>query len=194
MSLIATASEVLTLLRREGVEGCLVGGLAVSVRCDPRFTRDIDLAIAVKDDAHAESLVNSLTNLGFRIDALVEQEAKKRLAMTRLISADDTSIDLLIASSGIESEVVAAAEPVEVVKQIILPVARVGHLIALKLLSVAPGRETDQSDLRNLAQVANEVEWQRAEDAVKLIAKRGYSRDRDLESDLKNLRRVTDNL
>ena len=92
----------------------------------------------------------------------------------------------------IESEVVAAAEPVEVVKQIILPVARVGHLIALKLLSVAPGRETDHSDLRNLAQVANEVEWQRAEDAVKLIAKSGYSRDRDLESDLKNLRRVTD--
>ena len=72
----------------------------------------------------------------------------------------------------IEAEVVAAAEPVEVVKQIILPVARVGHLIALKLLSVAPGRETDHSDLRNLAQVANEVEWQRAEDAVKLISKR----------------------
>lgn len=50
MSLIATASEVLTLLRREGVSGCLVGGLAVSVRCDPRFTRDVDLAIALQND------------------------------------------------------------------------------------------------------------------------------------------------
>ena len=72
MSLIATASEVLTLLRREGVEGCLVGGLAVSVRCDPRFTRDVDLALAIKDDSHAESIVSSLSRQGFRIDAVVE--------------------------------------------------------------------------------------------------------------------------
>ena len=157
-----------------------------------RLTRGVDLALAIKDDSHAESIVNSLSRHGFRIDAVVEQETQKRLAMTRLVSHDDTSIDLLIASSGIEAEVVAVAEPLEVVKQIILPVARVGHLIALKLLSVAPGRETDHSDLRNLAQVADEFEWQRAEDSVKLIAKRGYSRDRDLESDLKNLRRVTD--
>lgn len=190
MSLIATASEVLTLLRREGVSGCLVGGLAVSVRCDPRFTRDVDLAIALQNDTQAEALVHSLTKLGFRIDALVEQEAQKRLAMTRLITSDDTSIDLLIASSGIEAEVVAAAEQLEVVKQIILPVARVGHLIALKLLSVAPGRETDHSDLRNLAHVADEVEWQRAHAAVRLVVERGYSRDRDLESDLQKLRRA----
>ena len=190
MSLIATASEVLTLLRREGVSGCLVGGLAVSVRCDPRFTRDVDLAIALQNDTQAEALVHSLTKLGFRIDALVEQEAQQRLAMTRLITSDDTSIDLLIASSGIEAEVVAAAEQLEVVKQIILPVARVGHLIALKLLSVAPGRETDHSDLRNLAHVADEVEWQWAHDAVRLVVERGYSRDRDLESDLQKLRRA----
>lgn len=190
MSLIATASEVLTLLRREGVEGCLVGGLAVSVRCEPRFTRDVDLALAIEDDFHAERIVNSLSKHGFRIDVVVEQDTKKRLAMTRLISSDDTSIDLLIASSGIEAEVVAEAESLEVVKQVILPVARVGHLIALKLLSVAPGRETDHSDLRNLAQVADEVEWQRAQSAVRLMVERGYARARDLESDLKNLRRA----
>jgi hypothetical protein len=110
--------------------------------------------------------------------------------MTRLITSDDTSIDLLIASSGIEAEVVAAAEQLEVVKQIILPVARVGHLIALKLLSVAPGRETDHSDLRNLAQVADEFEWQRAKSAVRLVVERGYARDRNLEADLETLRRA----
>jgi hypothetical protein len=35
----------------------LVGGLAVSVRTEPRFTRDADLAVAVTDDADAEALV-----------------------------------------------------------------------------------------------------------------------------------------
>lgn len=190
MSLIATASKVLTLLRREGASGCLIGGLAVSVRCDPRFTRDVDLAVAVENDAAAEALVNSLTKHGFRIDALVEQESKKRLAMTRLVSDEDIGVDLLIASSGIESEIVHAAEPLEVVKQTFLPVARVGHLIALKLLSVAPGRETDQSDLRSLVGIADDVEWQRAQDAVSLIVGRGYSRNRDLESDLSQLRGI----
>ncbi len=33
----------------------LVGGLAVSARSEPRFTRDIDLAVAVDGDQQAES-------------------------------------------------------------------------------------------------------------------------------------------
>jgi hypothetical protein len=37
----------------------LVGGLAVSVRAEVRFTRDVDLAVAVENDAEAESLVYS---------------------------------------------------------------------------------------------------------------------------------------
>ncbi len=37
----------------------LVGGLAVSVHCEPRFTRDIDIAIALPDDGAAERLVSS---------------------------------------------------------------------------------------------------------------------------------------
>lgn len=35
----------------------LVGGLAVSFRAEVRFTRDVDLAVVVKDDADFESLV-----------------------------------------------------------------------------------------------------------------------------------------
>ena len=60
MSLISAAADALVLLKQEGVEGCLVGGLAVSVYCDPRFTRDVDLAIAVDNDARAELLMQSL--------------------------------------------------------------------------------------------------------------------------------------
>ena len=41
----------------------LVGGLAVSARCEPRFTRDIDIAVALADDAQAEKLVRALRAL-----------------------------------------------------------------------------------------------------------------------------------
>ena len=188
MSLITLAANVLSELRREGVSGCLVGGLAVSARCDPRFTRDVDLAIAVEDDARAEALVQKLASVGFRADAMAGQEAVGRLAMIRLIDSDDTTIDMLTASSGIEAEVVTDAESLEVVRGVIIPVARVGHLIALKLLSVSPGRETDTSDLRQLAAIATAAEWDRAADAVEKITARGYARGRDLVGSLRTLR------
>ena len=188
MSLITVAAKILDELRREGVSGCLGGGLAVSARCDPRFTRDIDVAIAIEDDARAEALVQKLGTVGFRAGAVAEQEAVGRLAMIRLIDDDDTTIDMLTASSGIEAEVVADAESLEVVRGVIIPVARVGHLIALKLLSVSPGRETDALDLRHLAAIATSAEWDRAADAVEKITARGYARGRDLTSDLRSLR------
>ena len=42
----------------------LVGGLAVGVRGEPRMTRDVDLAVAVADDAGAEDVVNAPSPLG----------------------------------------------------------------------------------------------------------------------------------
>ena len=188
MTLIAAAAEVLSALRQENVKGCIVGGLAVSARCDPRFTLDVDIAVVVTTDEHAEALMHTLVGHGLRMLGLVEQEAVGRMAMARLSTKDGLSVDLLIASSGIEAEVVANAETLEVVRGVLLPVARTGHLIALKLLSVAPGRETDAADLRNLAAVATEEEWNLASEAVAQIQERGFARGRQLDSELHTLR------
>ena len=191
VSLLTAASQVLSALRRENVDGCIVGGLAVSARCDPRFTRDVDIAVVVDTDEHAEALVRALTSYGLRTAGLIEQEAVGRLAMARLSTDDGLSVDLLIASSGIEAEVVASAETLEVVRGMLLPVARTGHLIALKLLSVAPGRETDAADLRSLAAVATADEWNLASEAVTQIHKRGFARGRQLDAELLTLRDQT---
>ena len=188
MTLIAAAAEVLSALRQENVKGCIVGGLAVSARCDPRFTRDVDIAVVVTTDEHAEALMHTLVGHGLRMLGLVEQEAVGRMAMARLSTKDGLSVDLLIASSGIEAEVVASAETLEVVRGVLLPVARTGHLIALKLLSVAPGRETDAADLRSLAAVATEDEWNIASEAVTQIQDRGFGRGRQLDAELLSLR------
>jgi predicted nucleotidyltransferase len=188
VTLISAASQVLSALRQENVKGCIVGGLAVSARCDPRFTRDVDIAVVVDTDEHAEALMHALATHGLQMAGLVEQEAVGRLAMVRLSTEDGLSVDLLIASSGIETEVVTNAEILEVVQGVLLPVARTGHLIALKLLSVAPGRETDAADLRNLAAVATQDEWNLASEAVAQIQDRGYARGRQLDTELFILR------
>jgi hypothetical protein len=92
--------------------------LAVSARVEPRFTRAIDLALAVADDADAEALVRVLVrSAGYRILASLEQEAARRLATVRLEAPGEgpegVVVDLLLASSGIEHEMVRSAEVLE---------------------------------------------------------------------------------
>jgi hypothetical protein len=83
------------------------------------------------------------------------------MATARLIppggEAADVVIDLLFASSGIEAELVAAAESLEVFPDIRVPVPRVGHLA-----------------------VADHAEFERAREALRLIRARGFHRGRDL--------------
>ena len=43
--------------------------------------------------------------------------------------------ELLYASSGVESEIVEATDDVEVLPGLVLPVATIGHLVAMKLLA-----------------------------------------------------------
>lgn len=163
----------------------IVGGLAVSARAEPRTTRDIDIAVAVEDDSDAERLCRDLLGCGYHVSSLVEQDATGRLATARLTSPSREGtrivVDLLFASSGIEPEVVAAAESLEILPGLLLPVARIGHLIALKVLSRDDRRRPqDWDDIQALLREADESEITRAGEALALIAERGYDRSRDL--------------
>ena len=57
--LLHRVSEDLTA---SGATYALVGGLAVSARTEPRFTRDLDLVVAVTNDREAEALINFLSS------------------------------------------------------------------------------------------------------------------------------------
>jgi len=167
-----------------GVRFALVGGLAVSIRTEPRFTRDADLAVAVATDEDAERLIRNLRGVGYEVQALVEQETAHRLATVRLSCRGGEHapvVDLLFASSGIEAEIVADAERIEVLLGLMMPVARVGHLLILKLLSQDDEqRPQDAGDLRALRLVASDEECERMIAAAELITDRGYHRGRDL--------------
>jgi hypothetical protein len=93
--------------------------------------------------------------------------------------------DLLFASSGIETIVVAEAERVAAFPGVILPVAQTGHLIALKLLSRDDRlRPQDAADLRSLFRIASEAEIERARTALAIIERGGFARGRDLQGAL----------
>ena len=169
----------------------VVGGHAVSARTEPRFTRDLDLAVAVVDDRQAESIVNGLVARGYRPLLLIEQETTGRLATVRLehSSAPGVMVDLLFATAGVEPELVAAASMLQVLAALVLPVATVGHLLALKTLSMDDQqRPQDRSDIAALLRVATAPDLQVAEQALALITERGCHRGRDLPAMFARLR------
>jgi hypothetical protein len=167
------------------IKWALVGGLAVSVRSIPRFTKDLDFAVAVAGDTEAEDVVHRLGGRGYRAVELLEQEYVERMSGVRLErGGSDVVVDLLFASSGIESEVVAAATRLEVLPQLIAPVATTGHLIALKVLA---GRNQDLTDLESLLPGASTADLDVARNAVRLIQSRGFNREQDVVADLDKL-------
>ena len=157
----------------------------MSARTEPRFTRDADLAVLVAGDRDAEALVRDLEGRGWRVVAAIEQDAAERLATVRLALAGEdvrgAVVDLLFASSGIEPEIVAAADPIEAVPGFEVPVARLGHLIALKVLARDDRtRPHDRVDLAALLARADAAALGEARESLTLVMRRGFHRGRDL--------------
>ena len=171
----------------EGKRFALVGGLAVSVRAEVRFTRDVDLAVAVDNDTEAESLVYALKSRGYTTVASVEHEAQSRLATIRLRSPQGVKVDLLFASSGIEAETIARATIVALPSVGAVPIARAEELLSLKVLSMTDERLQDRIDARSLLRVNVDLDLDCVRDNLRLIAERGYARKQDLSAKLTTL-------
>lgn len=180
------------LLDQQRVAWALVGGWAVSVRAEPRFTRDIDVAVAVGSDNDAEQLISVLTHAQFQIETIIEQTAVRRLATVRLATPDDYSpgllLDVLFASSGIELEICEMAERIEVFPGVVVPVARLEHLLAVKILARDDEtRPQDQQDIRMLLRVMDDHQVAVTRQLLDSITARGFSRGKDLQAELNAL-------
>lgn len=140
------------------------------------------------DDREAERIVSSFLQSGYSLLSMLEQTATGRLATARLLPHGDSPsgaiLDLLFASCGIEPEVVAAATPARLFRGLTAPVAQIGHLIALKVLSRDDDtRPQDTVDLRALIVEATPEDLEMARSALDLITARGYNRDKDLQAE-----------
>jgi predicted nucleotidyltransferase len=181
--LIAVSSP----LKKMGARFAVVGGMAVSFRTIERFTKDVDIAVAVETDAEAEAVVLTIRNSGYFVDTVIEQDAVERLSTIRLVPFGDREmlVDLLFGSSGIESEVVSSAMDAEITPGLVVPVATVPSLIALKTLSANwKQRPQDVLDLQQLISAASEQDVATARQMLDLITERGYNRNKDLQKDL----------
>jgi hypothetical protein len=185
-------------LRAGGFLYALVGGFAITLRAEPRTTRDVDVVLVVSGDREAEKVALVLRMRGYTDHpkgAAIERP-DGRLATIRLISppVDEdgagVQVDLLVACVGIESEVVAASQLLEVMPQVYIPVARSGHLVAMKVLAARP---QDLEDVRMLLREMGDADLELARESLVLIERRGFLED-STRSLLAELGRLLDQL
>ncbi len=180
LDLYRTLNQLKLVLEQLERRFAMVGGLAVSIRAEVRFTKDIDIVVSVKDDSDAEALIYQLTERGYRPVATVEQKRQQRLATARLESPENIPIDIIFTNCGIEPEILDRASSVTMEESASIHVAAAEELLAMKVLSMTPKRLQDRIDARNLLLFNPEIDLNRVHALLEQIKKRGYDRGQNL--------------
>lgn len=182
-----TIIEAIALLEAADVGYALIGGLAVGARASPRFTADVDFAVACEED-EAEQVVFAFQRAGFLVASVLEDRRTGVLATVRLKAHRSALlVDLLFSFVGIEQEIVSAATVVPVSAQVRAPTATVGHLIAMK---VQARRPKDFADLDALLEVSDAASRRVATAALAKMVALGTNEGRDLPKDLREAWRM----
>jgi predicted nucleotidyltransferase len=185
-------ADALALLSRNlealAAKFAVIGGLAASARGEVRFTRDIDVAVVVTDDAEAERHVFALAQRGYAVLATVEQDTTRRLATARLKDPEGVICDLVFSTSGIEREVVESAERLEVLPGVAVPTATAEALLAMKVLAATPRRPRDLDDIRAILRANPELDVTAVVNLLGRIEQRGYARGQMLLAKWERLR------
>jgi predicted nucleotidyltransferase len=146
-------SRLLARLGDGGVDFVVVGGVAVVLQSQPRFTKDLDVCYAT-DEENLARFGAVLTSLHARLRGIDEDlpfvADARTLRRTQILtlSTDEGEIDLLVDPSGAPpySELRADADVVDI-DGVEVRVASIEHLVAMKQ---AAGRPQDLIDVAAL--------------------------------------------
>ena len=150
----------------------------------PRATLDADIALIVRDDADADDFAKSLQALGYLVREAGVHPTLGHFTSIRVVSPVRAGgrlvVDFMFDTTGIEREVVAAAERLAVTRDLKVPVATRGHLIAMKVLSQGKDRPQDHVDVQQLLKRAAVADLGEARAALRLIRERKRDGGKDL--------------
>lgn len=91
--------ELLNLFKKNNCRYLIVGGYAVMKYTEPRFTKDLDLLIAI-DEANAKAVYRSLKEFGAPLKGLIEKDFSKEGHFYKM-GNPPLRIDILMSIPGI---------------------------------------------------------------------------------------------
>jgi hypothetical protein len=143
-------------MNANNVPFALIGGIAVAVRGEPRFTADIDAVLGIELD-RALKLLESLKDSDFQALFSDAAEVVKRSFILPLKHrSTKIKVDLAIGLSGFERQLISRATLVDF-GFLALPVATAEDLLLMKLLAGRP-RDTDDAH-RLVARQGKSLDW-----------------------------------
>jgi len=139
-------AAIARVLDARGLGWYVFGAQAVAVRGAPRATQDIDITVAVSNDA-LPGLVDELSAAGLALR--YPDQFDELLAAGAVVPLSHTSgmeVDMVVAGSGLEQLALSRAERV-MIEGTSVPVAHATDLVVMKVLA---GRGKDLEDVRAL--------------------------------------------
>ncbi len=145
-ALQTTLRDLADWLRSESIPFAVIGGIAVSVRGEPRFTADVELVIGI-DVNQALQLVERLPNSPFRplFDG-INEVIQTAFLMPLVHAVTGIRADVAIGLSGFELQAISRVTPAEM-GDFNVPVVTSEDLILMKLLA---SRSRDLEDVERI--------------------------------------------
>jgi predicted nucleotidyltransferase len=137
--------ELLRVFAKHRVSYALIGGYAVGIHAEPRYTKDLDLVV-LANPKNAKATLKALKEFGAPIENLSEVELAKP-GLLYVFGIPPLRVDVLNRIKGMNlSEVIRRAVKVKVADTT-LKVACIDDLITMKKLA---GRAQDKADIAKL--------------------------------------------
>ena len=163
-----TLADAVAMLESRGIACAVIGGLAVSLRGQPRMTVDVDLVMAA-DVEDALRLARELPGTPFEpLFAGVEEVINAAYILPLRHRTTGIRVDLAIGMSGFERDAIERARTL-VIADTTAPVVTVEDLLVMKALA---GRPQDEQDIRGIVDLHGErIDWTACLTTAKALGK-----------------------
>ncbi|MCI5064569.1 nucleotidyltransferase [bacterium] len=145
--------DLLHVFEEHSVQYALIGGYAVGVYAEPRFTKDLDLII-VPSKKNAQAVLAALTEFGAPVSNLSVKELSTP-GLLYVFGISPVRVDILNRIEGANiREIVRRARTISL-SGVAIRVVTIEDLIALKKLA---GRPQDKADIKKLKEYQKQQE------------------------------------
>lgn len=175
-----TLADAAQVLETHGIRFALIGGLAVSLRGQPRMTVDL---VILADVDQALRLAQELRSTPFEpLFPGVEEVVARSFILPLRHRATGIRVDMAIGMSGFERQAVSQATKVTI-GDVRVPVVAVEDLLVMKALA---GRPQDEQDIRGLVAAQRDaIDWPACLDVAEKL---GAAIDVDIAGRLRTAR------